>query len=97
MPDDIERRSAGKLKVFGWIGWRTGVVVHPHAPWNHQTYEIVAAQSQAEVGRIVGEDPRRLHNLSETSNAEAVVQALAEPGVVFWRGLNDRAGVWRRA
>lgn len=88
--------GSNQLKVFSWIGRRTGVTVNPDAPWNHQTREVVAARSKAEVGRIVGQDPRNLFNLGETGNKESVDLALSKPGVVFWRGLDDRAGEWKQ-
>jgi hypothetical protein len=73
-----------KLKVYGWQGWRR------EAPgWHHQTREICAARSRAEVGRIVDRKPSALFNLEETGNDEELKVALAQPGVVFWRGLDE--------
>lgn len=79
---------AKKLKVYGWSGFRS------EAPgYHHQTREIVAATSKAEVARIVGDkSPRKLVNLSETRNPKEVAVAMSRPGVVFWRGLNDYGG-----
>jgi hypothetical protein len=77
------------MKVYGWIGWRRDV---PRG----QTREIVVARSMAEVGRIVGCKPRELFNLGETGNPDEIATASAEPGVVFWKPLDDHRGEWRR-
>lgn len=73
-----------ELMVYGWQGWRRGV-----------TREVCAARSKAEVGRLAGEvGPRRLFNLCVTKNREEVELALASPGVVFHRPINERE--WTR-
>jgi hypothetical protein len=74
-----------QLKVYGWGGYR------PESKnSHHQTREIVAAQSKAEVARIVGvTSPARLWNLSRTWNGREILIALEEPGVVFWKDLDD--------
>ena len=82
-----------KLKVYGWIGWRREAGTRPN---NQQTREIVAATSMAEVGRIIGTPHRQLFNLGETGNPRELEVALAEPGVVFWRPLDDHTGVFGR-
>ncbi|MBW2672481.1 MAG: hypothetical protein JRD89_03575 [Deltaproteobacteria bacterium] len=81
-------------RVFSWQGWRL------EARGHHQTREIVAAKSKAAAARAVGEtDARRLFNLGETYNAEELKQALSEPGVGFWRPLDQHPSdrVWTRA
>jgi hypothetical protein len=80
-----------KLRVYRWQSYRR------ECPGTHsQTEEICAAPSKAAVGRIVGTNPRVLFNLGETGNAESIMQAMSEPGVVFWQPINSR-GDWRRA
>lgn len=88
-------RMPRQLKVYGWIGWRNECP--PAANGNHQTREVVAARSMAEVGRIVGESPRRL-DMSETGNQGELTVALSAPGTVFWHPLDERAvdREWRR-
>ena len=80
---------ARKLKVYGWQGFRTeaGKVARNH---RNQTREIAAAPSMAACARLAGENsPRKLFNLGETGNDEECELALAEPGVVFWRPLDQ--------
>jgi hypothetical protein len=83
------------VRVYGWQG-------HRHdAPGNHhQTREICAALSMAAVARVAGvKYTRDLFNLCETGNAAEVAKATSEPGVIFWRGLNEFSNdaAWRRA
>ncbi len=67
------------LKVYGWIGHRSG-----------QTREIVAAPSKAAVARIAGfNSPRQMFCLCETSNDAELAQARSNPGKVFWHPLNE--------
>lgn len=80
------------IRVYGWIGYRREVGTH-----HNQTREIVAARSMAEVGRIVGEDPRRLHNLTDTANAEEIAVATAAPGEVRWSPLDAHPPQWHTA
>lgn len=88
-------RPASKgMKVYGWLGFRS------HAATRHghgQTREICAAKSKAEVGRLLGRDPRGIFNLDMTGNSAELAAALARPGVVLWRPLDDRSGDWREA
>lgn len=80
------------LRVYGWQSCRPGVGLGVH----NQTREICAAQSKAEVARIVGvRAPRLLFNLGETGNDEERAAALAQPGRVLWRGLDDWGKPWR--
>ena len=74
-----------KLKVYGWRSFRAD------APgFHHQTREVCAAKSQAEVARIAGVTaPYALDCLCETGNEHEVRVAMAEPGVIFWRGINE--------
>lgn len=81
-----------KLKVYGWQGWRR------EAPGqHHQTREICAARSMAEVQRITSKKRSELFNLNETGNAQELETALATPGVVLWCGLDERDKPFRRA
>jgi hypothetical protein len=80
-----------RLKVYGWQSMRYECK-GPH----RQTREIVAAKSKAEVARIVGvKSPQALFNLGETHNALELSVALANPGVVFWAPINDRAAYYK--
>lgn len=89
---------AGKVKVYGWQGNRGDA-----SRWNKErgrggdgaTREIVAASSVSEVRRLTGATMAELFNLCPTGNQSEIVTALAEPGVVFWRPIDDR-GNWRR-
>jgi hypothetical protein len=75
---------SARLKVYGWQGCRQ------KAPGSKQTYEIVAAPSKAAAARAAGYvAPRQMFNLCETGNDDDVAQALSEPGVVFWRPLDQ--------
>lgn len=84
------------MNVYGWIGYRPEARPAPNG--SRQTREIVAARSVTEVMRLTGRTRRELTwNGDWTSNAEEIRVASAEPGVVFWRGLDDRDGTWNRA
>jgi hypothetical protein len=72
------------IKVYGWIGYRSE---NPH-PHNKQTREICAANSKAEVYRIVGSN--NLPNICETGNKSEIQIAMSKPGVVFWSPLDYR-------
>lgn len=79
-----------KLKVYGWGGYT------PDPPYQ-QARMIVAAKSQAEVARIAGvKRPAQLWNLTETQNDLAIATAMAEPGTVFYRDINDYDGPYTR-
>ena len=87
---------ARKLKVYGWQGWRNEAMNERHA--RYQTREIMAAPSQSAVARAAGfKRASQLFNLCETGNDEELRVALAEPGVIFWRGLDDHQGDWRKS
>lgn len=98
--------TARKLKVYSWTGHRIECKVKGR-DWALQTHEVIAARSMAEVGRIAcaagvlrhTADPRQLFNLGETANAESVEQALGEPGVIFWRPLDQipRERAWTKS
>lgn len=85
-----------KLKIYGWQGMRRECPAAPNG--SRQTREICAAPSMAAVARIMGEkSPRALFNLGETGNGMEIAQAMSEPGVVFWKPLNDYYGTfWAR-
>jgi hypothetical protein len=90
---------ARKLKVYGWQGFRieAGKAARNH---RNQTREIAAATSMAACARAAGENsPRKLFGLCETGNDEECELALAEPGVVFWRPLDQplKERKWRKA
>jgi hypothetical protein len=79
------------VKVFGWLTAAPETAARKLSdlgvPIHHlnQVRAIVAAKSQAEVARIVGEPhPRRLFNLTETGNETECQVALARPGIVLY-------------
>jgi len=78
------------LVVYCWQRY-TGTAAETKAlgdePWHRENYGLVAARSRAEVGRIVGKDPRRLFNLGQTWNEKDCEAALSAPGVVFIRSM----------
>lgn len=83
------------LKVYAWQGHRPGA--HPDTPWNNCTTEVCAAPTVAAVLRATGNTRRsQLFNLGTTGNENDIAVAMAEPGVVFWRGIDDRNGEWKR-
>lgn len=87
---------ARKLKVYGWIGWRNEA--KPMANGSHQTREVMATTSMAVVARALGKKrPSQVFNLCETGNDGECAVALAEPGVIFWRALDDDHGDWRKS
>lgn len=83
------------LKVWGWVGWRAECPPSPNG--GHQTREIVAAHSFAEVVRLADTTAYYLRNHGcVTGNVEEVAIATASPGIVFWRPLDHRGGGgWR--
>lgn len=79
------------LKVYGWQDRRLEA-----EGWHKQTREIVAARSQAEAARLAGYTrPGQMFNLGETRNEQEIATATAQPGVVFWRGLDAYTEPWR--
>lgn len=73
-----------QLKVYGWTYSRAACP--PAANSSHQTREIMAAHSVAEVLRVAGISRRDFEwNGCETGNSAEVTLALANPGIVFWR------------
>jgi hypothetical protein len=82
-----------RLKVYGWSGYRLEAA-GPH----RQTREIVAAPTMVAAARAAGcVRARQLWNLCETGNKREIETAMAEPGVVFWRALDDWNGPYIRA
>lgn len=73
------------MKVYGWTTFVSG------APGNGgQVRAICAARSMAEVARRAGEkSPRALFNLGDTGNEREVALAMAHPGEVLVRPIND--------
>ena len=66
-------------KVYGWRGFR-----------GHQTREIMAATSAAEVMRRTGLSRATWEwSGGETRNPEEVQQASTKPGTVFWHPLDE--------
>lgn len=86
-----------RLKVFAVGGFRREAATNPDNP-RTQTREIVAATSQKEAVRLfnasglymtIGE----LRNYGNvTGNPQEVETAMAQPGQVFWRALDDMGG-----
>lgn len=82
-----------QLKVYGWQGYRREMPKrYPHIPWVRQTREICAAPSKAAVAKIVGRPVYSLFNLNQTGNEFEIKSAMAKPGIVLWRGIDDREG-----
>ena len=81
-----------KLKVYGWTGRRH----EANAP-HHQTREIMAATSIAEIVRLLGCRRSDLFNVCETGNAIEIATAMTEPGINFWKELDDVRGLFRRS
>ena len=70
----------------------------PINSWDRQTREIVAARSRAAAARAFGMEDRHLKDYGNvTSNAIECAVALAEPGVVFWRPLDQYKAPWTRS
>ena len=77
------------LRVYGYTGYRDECPATPNG--HHQTREIVAVRSRAEAARITGKTALFLKNYGcWTGNQEEIDTATAEPGVVFWRPLDNR-------
>lgn len=83
------------LKVYAWQSHRREASRRT-ANSSGQTHEIVAANSKAEVGRIVGVRPTQLFNLGETGNKIDIATATSRPGVVFWCPIDEAHRVGRR-
>lgn len=63
-----------------------------------QQRTIVAAPSRAAAARALGASSYAMSQWgSRTENPYEVAAALAEPGQVFWRPLDQWDGGWRRA
>lgn len=92
--DDQVKPRGPRLKVYGWMGHRPGLESPGRNP---QTREIVATRTKRDVALLAGEtDPRKLHGLEETENAEELEAAFAETGTILWRPLHVRQGGWRK-
>lgn len=77
---------ATQVKVFGTMGFRGGA---------GQVRRIVAAPSQRAAAVHFRCSVNHLRNFgSITGNIEEIRTATAQPGVVFWRPINDRNGEW---
>ena len=89
------------LEVWGYTGWR--VECPPTANGGRQTREVVAAPSRVAAARLLGITSTRLKEYgSVTGNTWEVRMALASPGRVFWKPLDDRRdplihSVWKVA
>lgn len=84
-----------KLKVYGWRGHRAECPTAPNG--SHQTREIMAANSVAEVLRATGMSRNTWNNDGgETGNPMEIAVAMANPGNVYWKPYNDHAstGTW---
>ena len=85
-----------ELRVYGWTGWRLESTPAPNG--SHQTREIMAAHSIAEVVRASGWRRADIVRQGDwTGNAREIAQAATKPGAIFWRPLDDRSGHWREA
>lgn len=83
-----KEHPTNKLKVYGWTHYR--VECRAAANGSRQTREVMAAKSVAEVMRATGLSRKYLTTYGgETGNQTELATALAAPGVVFWRPLND--------
>lgn len=85
-----------------WAGWTTrpiGAPPHPHGRRGTQVQFVVAATSQKKAAALLGCTLGFLRDYgSETGNEDDLAQALSEPGVVFWREMDDQSrGIWRKA
>jgi hypothetical protein len=75
-----------KLKVYSWMSFAD----HKKYPRHGQVRRIVAATSMKEAARLDG-GVWSAHSLdiTETGNPLAVATAMAKPGTVFQRGINE--------
>lgn len=80
--------ARGRLKVFGWTSNRRECPLAANG--NHQTREICAALSSAELMRITGKTRANLWRLCVTGNEFECELAMSKPGVVFWRPNHGR-------
>jgi hypothetical protein len=87
-------KTTRPTEVYGWLGWRLESSSSPNG--GHQTRELLAASSVAEVLRRTGIS-RSVYELQgdTTGNAEEIALAMSRPGVNFWRPLDDtRPDAW---
>ena len=79
------------LRVYRWTSFRNVGQVG-----RGQTVEIVAAESMAEVRRLLGVHKHAVEpEFTITSNANEVLTAMEAPGTVFYRQIDDyRDGAW---
>jgi hypothetical protein len=87
--------ASRKLKVYSWQGWRNEIRYSQRC--GCATTEVLAAPSIAAVIRITGNRRSDLFNINETGNESAISIAMSEPGVHFWRCIDDQDGEWKRA
>lgn len=77
-----------KLKVYGWIGYRSECNTR-----SHQTREIAASTSKLKIAKALGFNcASQVFNLTETENVGEIKLCLNNPGVIFWKGLDDYSG-----
>lgn len=75
------------LKVYGWTDMRRG----------EQTREVMAARSKTEVCEVLGRSARWSGDwLSETRNPAELAVALADPGEIFARSLDNHGAPYVR-
>lgn len=80
--------SKSPLKVYDWTGVGRGPA--------RQTRCVMAARSWRAVSEASGLTVGYLRSYgSVTGNDQEVAAALARPGVVLWRSLNDRGGEFK--
>ena len=85
------------LRVFGYMSQRSESRPAPNG--GRQTREIMAAHSVAEVLRTRGLARAEFDRFgSETGNPIEIALAMSQPGVIFWRRLDDyREAEWHAA
>lgn len=83
-----------KLKVYGWRSHRAECPPAPNG--SHQTREIMAANSVAEVLRATGmtRSTWNSEGLGETGNPMEIAVAMADPGNIYWKPYNDNNDTW---
>jgi hypothetical protein len=87
--EEPKKKRVMPLKVYGWQGFQHDCPTH-----HRQTREIIATSSIKKAAEALGYRPSDLFNVCETGNAQEIAQAMSQPGVGFWRPIDDRNNVW---
>ena len=83
------------LKVYGATVWLDECPKAPNG--NKQARCVVAARTKKEVMELFGITRNDFeHSACETGNATEIALAMASPGVVFWKPVDDWNGNYRR-